>query len=98
MAFLPLLTSPARGQAGGMSKTASRCAGILRRLARTLAEAISECNDATRLMTERTNAPDRYVFHPRKAPDTYAEFLFLTSGPLAHEPSARARAEPRAHH
>jgi hypothetical protein len=81
-----------------MSETASRWATRLRRLARTVAAAISECNDATRLMTERANAPDRYVFHPRKAPDTYAEFLFLTSGPLAHEPSARARAEPRAHH
>jgi hypothetical protein len=81
-----------------MSETASRWAGRLQRLARTVADAIRECNDATRLMTERVNAPDSYVFHPRKAPDTYAEFLFRTSGPLAHEPSARARAKPRAHH
>jgi hypothetical protein len=97
MALLPLAAFPASGQAQGMSKTASQWARILRRLARKVAAAISECNDATRLMTERACAPDRYVFHPRKAPDTYSEFLFLTSGPLAHEPSARARAEARAH-
>jgi len=97
MALLPLFASRASGQAGDMSETASRWATRLRRLARTVAAAISECNDATRLMTERANAPDRYVFHPRKAPDTYAEFLFLTSGPLAREPSAHARAEPGAH-
>lgn len=81
-----------------MNKTASRWTDGLRRLARKMRAAIAECNDATRLMTELNTAPDHYVFHPRTLPDTYAEFLYRTSGPLAHEPSARARADARAHH
>ena len=39
-----------------------------------------------------STAPDRYTARPDAAPDTYAEFLFRTSGLLLHEPSARARA------
>jgi hypothetical protein len=97
MAFLPLLPSLASGHPSDMSETARQWAGRLRRLAGKVAAAIAECNDATRLMTELTTAPDHYVFHPRTLPDTYAEFVYRTSGPLAHEPSARARAEARAH-
>jgi hypothetical protein len=80
-----------------MSNTASRWADRLRRLARKLRAAIAEYNDATHLMTELTTAPDHYVLRPRTVPDTYAEFLYRTSGPLAHEPSASARAAARAH-
>jgi hypothetical protein len=97
MALLPLLPPQATGQIGVMNKTASRWADGLRRLARKVGAAIAECNDATRLMTELNTAPDHYVFHPRTLPVTYAEFLYRTSGPLAHEPSARARSEARAH-
>lgn len=42
-------------------------------------------------MMELRLAPDRYVPDPAQAPDDYAEFLFRTSGSLAHEPSARQR-------
>jgi hypothetical protein len=42
-------------------------------------------------MTELATAPDRYSLNPDRAPDTYAEFLFRTSGLLRHEPPARAR-------
>ena len=35
--------------------------------------------------------PDRYVIGGGQAPDTYAEFLFRTSGWLAHEPPADKR-------
>lgn len=80
-----------------MSSTASQWAGRLRRLRRRIAAVVAECNDATRLMTEMTTAPDHYVFRPRTLPDTYAEFLYRTSGPLVHEPTARDRAETRAH-
>ncbi|HEY2288509.1 MAG TPA: hypothetical protein VGH88_22440 [Streptosporangiaceae bacterium] len=38
------------------------------------------------------NAPDRFAARPDVAPETYAEFLFRTSAPLQHEPTARARA------
>jgi len=75
-----------------MSKTSSQWIGKLRRLARKIRAVIAECNDATRLMTEMTTDPEHYVFRPRTMPDTYAEFLSRTSGPLAHEPTARARA------
>ena len=81
-----------------MSKTASQRIGRLRRLARKIGAAFAECNDATRLMTELNTAPDRYVFRPRTMPDTYAEFLYRTSGPMVHEPSARERAETRSRH
>jgi hypothetical protein len=93
MSLLPLSPSDAAGQACFMNKTATRWAGRLRRLARKFAAAAAECNDAARLMTELTTAPDHYVFHPRTVPNTYAEFLYRTSGPLAHEPSARDRAQ-----
>jgi len=62
-----------------------------------VAGVIAECNEATRLMTELNMAPDHYVFRSRTMPDTYAEFLYRTSGPLMHEPTARARAAARRH-
>ena len=96
MALLPLFPALASGHADGMSKTASQWAGRLRRLIRKVAAAVAECNDATRLMTALATAPDRYVFRSGTVPDTYAEFLYRQSGPLVHEPSARARAEGRA--
>jgi hypothetical protein len=62
--------------------------GLLRRIADVLAE----CRYAQNRMAVLRSAPDRYATHPDEAPDTYAEFLFRTSGVLMHEPSARARA------
>ena len=60
-----------------------------------VAEIVTECNRATRMMTQLRLAPDRYVPDATQAPDDYAEFLFRTSGPLRHEPSARRRAAGR---
>ncbi len=57
----------------------------------TIVAVVAECNRATRLMMQLRFAPDRYVPDPTQAPDDYAEFLFRTSGPLPHEPSARQR-------
>jgi len=37
-------------------------------------------------------APDQSVFRPDAVPQTYAEFLYRTSGVLKHEPPARNRA------
>jgi hypothetical protein len=62
------------------------------RLARRVVAVVRECNDAQRRMAAIRTAPDRYTAHPDAAPDTYAEFLFRTSGLLLREPSARARA------
>ena len=62
-----------------------------RGFARRLRAVIAECNYAQRRMAELTTAPDRYLFNPDAAPETYAEFLYRTSGVLRHEPTARAR-------
>jgi hypothetical protein len=62
-----------------------------RGFARRLRAVIAECNYAQRRMAELTTAPDRYLFNPDAAPETYAEFLYRTSGLLRHEPTARAR-------
>ena len=62
------------------------------RLLRAIADALAEMNYAQRRVTMLKNAPDRMVPAPGKAPDTYAEFLFRTSGPLMREPSATRRA------
>jgi hypothetical protein len=62
--------------------------GLLRRIASVLAE----CRYAQHRMAVLGSAPDRHMAKPGEAPDTYAEFLYRTSGVLMHEPSARARA------
>jgi hypothetical protein len=43
-------------------------------------------------MAAVSTATDRFVARSDIAPDTYAEFLFRTSGQLLREPSARSRA------
>jgi len=67
-------------------------AGALARFARRVADVISDCNEAQRRMVALWLAPDRYVADPDHAPDTYAEFLYRTSGWLRHEPAACDRA------
>jgi hypothetical protein len=61
------------------------------KLARRIAAIFAECAEAQRRMTMLRTAPDRYAPRSAKAPDTYAEFLFRTSGSLLHEPPASAR-------
>jgi hypothetical protein len=68
------------------------------KVARRISEIISECNAAQRLLTIRRLAYDLTLPRPDAAPDTYAEFLLRTSGPLLHEPSARQRLSGRAVH
>ena len=70
--------------------------GRIRGLARRIGAVIAECAYAQRRMAELATAPDRYFFEPDAAPETYAEFLYRTSGVLQHEPSARARARSHA--
>lgn len=67
-----------------------------RRLVRRICAVITECNYAQRRMAELATAPDRYLLNPEAAPETYAEFLYRTSGVLRHEPTARARTRTRA--
>jgi hypothetical protein len=64
-------------------------------LVRRIAGIIAECHHAQRRLAVLRTAPDRYLADPDKAADSYAEFLYRTSGLLRHEPSAvrRARGE-----
>jgi hypothetical protein len=68
---------------------------VMRTLWRRLANVVAECNSAQRRMAILQASPDRYLSQPGEAPDTYAAFLFRTSGPLTHEPSAAQRASGR---
>jgi hypothetical protein len=67
----------------------------LRRAASALASAIREASYWQRRIAVLRLAPDRYLEHPDRPADTYAEFLARTQGPLLHEPSARARRSGR---
>jgi hypothetical protein len=68
---------------------------LLKGLLRRIASVLAECRYAQNRMIVLGSAPDRHVAKPNEAPDTYAEFLYRTSGMLMHEPSARARARNR---
>jgi len=63
----------------------------LRRITKTLASIVEECNYAQRRLLELRMDPERYVFSSWDAPDTYADFLARTCGLLVHEPSAADR-------
>jgi hypothetical protein len=78
----------------------SKLAGTVRRAARAVAAVIAECNRAQRRMAELNTNPDRFMFDGgAQPPEDYAEFLFRTSGLLAHEPPADKRfADRRARH
>ncbi|MEP7023070.1 MAG: hypothetical protein ABJB47_04535 [Actinomycetota bacterium] len=65
-------------------------------MARRLVHVVREMNYWQRRSTTLMLAVDRYVDNPHRPPDTYAEFLARTSGPLTREPSARARLAGRA--
>ena len=69
---------------------------VVRRTWHRIAAIIAECNYAHRRLTQLQVSPERHLPRSGLAPDTYEEFLFRTSGPLAHEPSAARRASGRA--
>ena len=67
-------------------------AGAVRQAVRAVAATLAECNRAQRRMAELRLSPDRFFIDGgAQPPDTYAEFLFRTSGQLAHEPPADKR-------
>jgi hypothetical protein len=99
MSSLPLFLAVISGQSSAMNQPASHMdqpagqqRGLLRRIGSKIAQVVDECAYAQRRMAELTMAPDRYMVNPDTAPDTYAEFLFRTSGALRHEPAADRRA------
>jgi hypothetical protein len=56
-----------------------------------LVELIRELNYWQRRAAILSMAPDRYLPHPDRAPESFSEFLARTSGPLLREPSFKAR-------
>jgi hypothetical protein len=74
-----------------MYRLLAAAAAAARRLARTLGAVVAECSYAQRRAAALRASPDSYQFAPHQPPDTYEEFLFRTSGPLLHEPSAAIR-------
>jgi len=70
-------------------------AGVLQ-LARRIADIVAECTYARRRLDVLIGSADRYLPEPDRAPDTYQQFLFRTSGPLLHELAAACRSSRRA--
>ena len=61
----------------------------LARIGRRVAGLLAEVNYAQRRMFTLMTSPDAYLTNDRDKPaDSYAEFLFRTSGSLLHEPAA----------
>ena len=69
---------------------------VLRTMARRVAAAFDDYRYAQRRLAQIQTNPNAHVFHPAQAPDTYQEFLFRTSAPITHEPSATQRSLGRA--
>jgi hypothetical protein len=65
------------------------------RAALRVRDIISEMNYAQHHVAIRRLAIDRYLTESDSPPETYAEFLARTYGPLWHEPAARERGAGR---
>ena len=65
------------------------------RFGQRITSIVAECNYAQRRVFAVMTSPDHYVTERDKAPDTYAEFLFRTSGGLMDEPARAQRASGR---
>jgi hypothetical protein len=53
--------------------------------------AVTDFNNQQWRLANMRFSQDAYMTNAGLTPETYAEFLFRTRGPLRHEPSARAR-------
>jgi hypothetical protein len=90
LSLLPLSIGLAAGDAGLMSKAAHHAPPI-RQFANTVSSVLADWAYAQRRVIELRLSPDQNVFHPGGPPQTYAEFLYRTSGVRRHEPPARDR-------
>ncbi len=75
---------------------AGRAVRAVLRAARRLGSAIAGMHRQQQRLTIIHASADSYLISPDIPPETYAEFLARTRGPLLHEPSARARLAGRA--
>jgi hypothetical protein len=64
----------------------------LRRAVRKFVAVVAEMDQGQRRLAALRTSPDRYLT-TQEPPATYGEFLFRTSGPLLHEPSAGERGQ-----
>jgi hypothetical protein len=64
----------------------------VRHAVRAVVDVVRECNYATSRLRELRLFPEIRAADGDRAPDTYADFLWRSSVPLWHEPSARRRA------
>ena len=65
------------------------------RLGKRIASVVAECDYAQRRSFAIMTNPDSYLIDRDQAPDTYAEFLFRTSGGLLHESASGQRPHGR---
>lgn len=95
VSLLPLTGLPLPRDAGGMKSTVRRSASTwraARKAVRVICGVVAECNYAQRRLSELRLHPDRYTLGGGRAPASYGEFLFRSSGASWWEPSARERA------
>jgi hypothetical protein len=81
-------------RSGAVARTAAavtRCAAAALRALDRLRWAVADLNQQQWRLANLRYSQDAYMSLPALGPETYAEFLFRTRGPLRHEPSARAR-------
>jgi hypothetical protein len=64
---------------------------FLKGLLRKFTKLASDYRYAQHRLWELRTGADNYALKPAPAPETYAEFLWRTSGLLVHEPTARDR-------
>ena len=64
---------------------------VLRTLRRRFRDVMADYTYAQRRAILLRVNPESYEYDPGNVPDTYEAFLFRTTGPLTHEPSAAQR-------
>ena len=75
--------------------TTGRVRSLLVRFGKRIASVVAECDYAQRRSFAIMTNPDSYLTDRDQAPDTYAEFLFRTSGGLLEESASAQRAHGR---
>ena len=78
-----------------MNPNMAQIRSLLVRFGQRIANIVAECNYAQRRSFAIMTNPDSYLTYRDKAPDTYAEFLFRTSGGLLHESASGQRPHGR---
>lgn len=78
-----------------MNPNMAQIRSLLVRFGKRIASVVAECDYAQRRSFAIMTSPDSYLIDRDKAPDTYAEFLFRTSGGLLHESASGQRPHGR---